>query len=143
MHLATKFQDLRVVKGIGDGPPTPFEHPFSQTAAMFLGELLCLIVYKITTLPFFRKKEKVDDVEEGEQASLVSGDQLANVDGVTTTVVPKKPQLNPLILWIPALCDLGGTTLLNVGLFLVCVFINVCLAKDILSYVYHTYLLID
>jgi hypothetical protein len=25
--LATKFQDMRIVKGIGDGPPTPFEHP--------------------------------------------------------------------------------------------------------------------
>jgi len=114
--LATKFQDLRVVKGIGDGPPTPFEHPFSQTAAMFLGELLCLFVYKLTTISFFSKKEKVDDAEQGEQASLITGDQLATPDA--SAPEPKKPQLNPLILWIPALCDLGGTTLLNVGLFL-------------------------
>jgi len=112
VFLATKFQDLRVVKGIGDGPPTAFEHPFSQTAAMFLGELLCLFVFYLTLLPkYFSKKESSGEENE----SLTQSDALAGDD---SQAKQKKPKLNPLVLWIPACCDLGGTTLLNVGLFL-------------------------
>jgi drug/metabolite transporter (DMT)-like permease len=119
---ATKFQDLRVVKGIGDGPATPFEHPFFQTACMFLGELLCLFVYRLTIMG--AKSAVVVEKKETERSGLIQNDQLAenthsetNVTTITTEE-KKKPELNPLILWIPACCDLGGTTLLNVGLFL-------------------------
>lgn len=118
--ISTKFQDMRVVKGVGDGPPTPFEHPFSQTAAMFTGELLCLAAYYISILPFWRRGKTASAAaastsgEEG--ASLVENDGLATDDD--SQAKKKKPKLNPLILWIPACCDLGGTTLLNVGLFL-------------------------
>ncbi len=118
---------MRVVKGVGDGPPTPFEHPFSQTAAMFTGELLCLAAYYISILPFWRRGKTASAAaastsgEEG--ASLVENDGLVTDDD--SQAKKKKPKLNPLILWIPACCDLGGTTLLNVGLFLVRIFVVV------------------
>ena len=110
---ATKYQDLRVVKGVGDGPPTPFEHPFFQTACMFVGELLCLGVYYLTRLASAGGKS--DKKEESE--TLVQNDQLSELNA-TNESEEQKPKLNPLVLWIPAICDLGGTTLLNVGLFL-------------------------
>lgn len=37
----------------------------------------------------------------------------------TKIIAKPKQQVNPLLFWIPAFCDLSGTTLLNVGLFLV------------------------
>lgn len=129
--LATKYQDLRNVKGVGNGPPTPFEHPFFQTAAMFLGELMCLFVFKLVQAYswFSNRRANAKSGEENEKSSLLEGDQLsANEQNNTeeqlsekdaALAIDKKPaKLNPLILWIPACCDLGGTTLLNVGLFL-------------------------
>src|SRR5690349_15118621 len=39
-------------------------------------------------------------------------------DDVALLTAPKKvPYTNPLLFAIPAMCDLGGTTLMNVGLF--------------------------
>lgn len=121
------------MKGVGNGPPTAFEHPFFQTAAMFLGELMCLFIFKLVqTYLWFSNRRGNDKVGEGnEKSSLLAADQLSNNEQNSTEEqlsendaalgIDNKPaELNPLILWIPACCDLGATTLLNVGLFLVC-----------------------
>jgi drug/metabolite transporter (DMT)-like permease len=97
--LTTKFQDLQVVKGYGDAPPSAFEHAFFQTACMFIGELICLFAFRISKL--FEKAPAKEEVQVD--------------DSVPTQ---NKKYINPLLFWIPACCDLGGTTLLNVGLFL-------------------------
>lgn len=94
--LCTKFQDLLYVKGIGDTPPKSFEHPFFQAGVMFVGELLCLLVFCGTRIVALRnKKQQVQ------------------------TDAQKIPHANPLLFWIPAMCDLGGTSLQYVALFLV------------------------
>ncbi|KAF0974756.1 hypothetical protein FDP41_006230 [Naegleria fowleri] len=99
--ITTKLQDVSNAKGIGDGPPTAFQHAFFQTAAMFLGELLCLIPHNIQLLYYKIKGKKT--AEESSEDSLIEK--------------KPKPFTNPLIFWIPACCDLGGSTLLNFGLF--------------------------
>ncbi|EFC46438.1 predicted protein [Naegleria gruberi] len=102
--IATKLQDVSNAKGIGDGPPTAFQHAFFQTAAMFLGELLCLIPHNLQLL--YNKIRGRGKAKEEESDSLMDSEK------------PKpKPFTNPLIFWIPACCDLGGSTLLNFGLF--------------------------
>lgn len=73
-----------------------YSHSF-QTAAMFLGELLCLIPHNIQLLYYKIKGKKT--AEESSEDSLIEK--------------KPKPFTNPLIFWIPACCDLGGSTLLS------------------------------
>jgi drug/metabolite transporter (DMT)-like permease len=101
--IVIKFQDLQHVKGIGKLPPAPFEHPFTQTTVMFLGEFCCLFAYVVMTLiSRFKKKGKEDLVEESSPINELS--------------TKKSKKANPLFFIIPALCDLLGTSLLNLGL---------------------------
>ena len=108
---------------------------------MFVGELICLFVFRLTVVKDFfvsmyRKRQGTNNVSAetyGETQSLMkdgSDDTIVNnVDsGVSMDDIvadgqqqqqqqQTKKYINPLIFWIPAICDLGGTTLLNVGLF--------------------------
>lgn len=108
------------MKGIGDAPPRAFEHALYvdfftlhiqlhsfQTGCMFVGELICLFVFRLTLL--FQKKKKDAEVSISEKPKA-----YVRCEFFFNTL-----QVNPLLFWIPACCDLGGTTLLNVGLFLV------------------------
>lgn len=74
---------------------------------MFLGELACLFAFIITRgFDFGYKLIKKNNTEN---LTLVEEVKLKNKDD--------KEKANPLVFWIPALCDLTGTTLLNFGLF--------------------------
>lgn len=67
---------------------------------MFLGELLCLIPHNLQLL--YNKIRGRGKAKEEESDSLMDSEK------------PKpKPFTNPLIFWIPACCDLGGSTLLS------------------------------
>eukprot|EP00818_Percolomonas_sp_WS_P006465 CAMPEP_0117450268 /NCGR_PEP_ID=MMETSP0759-20121206/8378_1 /TAXON_ID=63605 /ORGANISM="Percolomonas cosmopolitus, Strain WS" /LENGTH=378 /DNA_ID=CAMNT_0005242779 /DNA_START=136 /DNA_END=1272 /DNA_ORIENTATION=- len=106
--VATKFQDLQIVKGTGRGPPTKFEHPFLQTAIMFVGEYACLFAHYLSVLIVsgvykLRQKKSEEDFKD------IVEEQTAKK--------PVQEHANPLVFWIPAICDLSGTTLLNIGLF--------------------------
>ncbi|KAL9644106.1 hypothetical protein ABK040_005572 [Willaertia magna] len=48
--ISTKLQDVSNAKGLGDGPPTAFQHAFFQSYCMFVGELICLIPYNLQKL---------------------------------------------------------------------------------------------
>ncbi|KAL0490816.1 solute carrier family 35 member [Acrasis kona] len=135
--LSGKYSDLRVVKGTGDGPPTNFEHPFYQTGAMFIGELSCLFVYFFTLTAaykflkskllglFSKSKDPIQTAthtgldthqyinESQENISLL---QENPAKGLNEEVVTNQRYTNPLLFLIPAACDLGGTTLMNLGL---------------------------
>jgi len=81
---------------------------------MFIGELACLFVFKLSQLfsKVTKKKKDSEDVSPiQDDTSLLKSDG----SGILSDEKPK-PYVNPLIFLIPALCDLGGTTLLNVGL---------------------------
>ncbi|XP_033232096.1 solute carrier family 35 member F6-like [Belonocnema kinseyi] len=92
--LSVKFADR--VDAIGEnGEVRKFNHPFVQAAFMFLGETLCLLVFKM--LCWYHNKKADGSIETN---PLTKGNRDAS----------------PLILIIPALCDVIATSLRYIGL---------------------------
>nr|XP_023027987.1 solute carrier family 35 member F6 [Leptinotarsa decemlineata] len=92
--LSTKWADE--IKSIGrDGVKKNFEHPFFQASTMFLGELFCLLTFKILYKFYSRRADGTEDVHE-----LTKGNR----------------NFNPLILFIPAMCDMTATSIMYIGL---------------------------
>ncbi|KAL2711852.1 solute carrier family 35 member F6 [Vespula squamosa] len=92
--LSVKYADKQVVPG-QDGVPRHFNHPFMQSSFMFLGEMLCFLIFKIAYCYYSRK----DD---------------GSVDNSTLTKGSRN--FNPFILFIPAMCDMLATSIMYVGL---------------------------
>jgi drug/metabolite transporter (DMT)-like permease len=87
--IATKIQDGVVVGSDDAGKDILFKHPAVQTAFMFAGEALCLI-------PFFINQWLKSD---------------------TASLDTSRFRSTALAFTLPALCDAGATTLLNLGLY--------------------------
>ncbi|XP_033642637.1 solute carrier family 35 member F6-like [Asterias rubens] len=89
--LSTKWADVQTA--VGDpkygNEPHAFFHPFFQASCMFLGELSCLVAFKML---FFYHKYRKTDKDFGPQ------------------------KFNPLILLPPAMCDMCATSLMYIGL---------------------------
>lgn len=100
--LFTKYQDNQCVKYCDDPDESKhqnFEQPALQTLQMFVGEMLCFIVYQL----MYRSSI----FQRGDRNKLIDG------EGVEPLNLPLNKSLK---LSIPAICDLTATTLLNVGL---------------------------
>ncbi|XP_054159226.1 solute carrier family 35 member F6-like [Oppia nitens] len=92
--LATKWADI--TNSVGkDGKSRPFNHPFLQAVSMFLGELSCLLAYKLLYL-YYKQKDYTDE----QLPPSISGSR----------------SFNPLIFLPPALCDMTATSLMYIGL---------------------------
>ncbi|XP_003708299.1 transport and golgi organization 9 [Megachile rotundata] len=91
--LTVKYADQQVVPG-EDGQPRHFNHPFMQSSFMFIGEMMCLAVFKIAYYYYSRRGDNSID------NPLTRGSQV----------------FNPFILLIPALCDTFATSIMYVGL---------------------------
>ncbi|XP_066144792.1 solute carrier family 35 member F6 [Euwallacea fornicatus] len=92
--ISTKWADT--IKSPGkDGIPKKFDHPFFQASTMFLGELMCLIFFKVMYRIYSNRADGTEDV-----SPLTSGNR----------------NFNPLILYIPALCDMTATSIMYIGL---------------------------
>ncbi|KAJ2557521.1 hypothetical protein EV175_001297 [Coemansia sp. RSA 1933] len=145
--LLTKLQDKQCVGNCSDPDASKreyFEQPVWQTLNMFYGEMLCLACfYLFSTLRLRRRNEgNASDSRDGYMPIAESSyeDESSNAqiaqDVPTTDALPvvtssdteeastdNQTQLKPisgwatLWMWIPAACDLLGTTLMNVGLF--------------------------
>lgn len=87
--LSTKWADKLESTG-SDGQIRTFNHPFLQAAAMFLGEMLCLLSFKLV---YYMKRNT------GGHA-LTNGNQ----------------NFNPFILMPAAMFDLFGTSIMYIGL---------------------------
>jgi len=96
---ATKWADNTKAKG-SHGEVTQFNHPFVQAVGMFIGETLCLIAF---------------------------GGLYFDSYGCAAAPAPKKRKptqlqlarpFNPLLLALPALCDMTATSTMYVGLTL-------------------------
>ncbi|XP_076662224.1 transport and golgi organization 9 [Halictus rubicundus] len=92
--LSVKYADQQVVEG-EDGQLRHFNHPFMQSSFMFVGEMLCLLVFKIVYAYYKRR----DD-------GSVDNNPLSKGTRV----------FNPFILLIPALCDTCATSIMYIGL---------------------------
>jgi drug/metabolite transporter (DMT)-like permease len=104
--LWSKWQDMQCVENC-DNPDLKqhvlYEQPVWQTLQMFLGEMLCFLPVIYSWLANSRTS-KVQLPIDSEQVPKP---------------VPTSEELTGwkiLLLWIPAACDLTGTTLMNVGL---------------------------
>ncbi|KAH7912142.1 hypothetical protein BJ138DRAFT_1061692 [Hygrophoropsis aurantiaca] len=109
--LWSKWQDMQCVENCSDPNPANhvlFEQPVWQTLQMFLGEMLCFLPVIYTWIRTQRKAAPVflpSDSDEDDHApskSAVSSQELRG--------------WKILLFWFPAVCDLTGTTLMNVGL---------------------------
>lgn len=94
--LATKWADNSYSIG-RDGKLRLFDHPFLQAVGMFLGELSCLLVFRLVFWYYTRKAKAGEAVE---LPPSVSGSR----------------DFNPLIFLPPAMCDLFGTSIMYIGL---------------------------
>ncbi|KAK7918147.1 hypothetical protein PG985_010021 [Apiospora marii] len=144
--LLTKYQDNQCVRDC-DGPnPKTFEQPVLQTAQMFVGEAGCWIVVGLMALyrKYFNKPTPNEsgyrplDTSDNNDATVVSegrGDEEDatsestltnnNTNGAIASSAAKKPRrdtlagIRILLLALPALIDICGTTLMNGGLLMV------------------------
>lgn len=92
--LSTKWADTLKSES-SDGQVRPFEHPFVQACAMFLGEFLCLLTFKAVYYHLWRKNDGAEDRHD-----LVKGNR----------------EFSPWILFVPAMCDMIATSIMYVGL---------------------------
>ncbi len=93
-------QDTTVVAHGHHGAPLTFRHPAVQSACMFAGEFLCLLLYVAMQ---WRKKAAAPDPMHGE----LSFEPNTQRHSMRTF----------LSFSLPAVCDAAATTLLNLGLF--------------------------
>lgn len=105
--LATKFADIQEAPGrngsffmrngtkISTAEPHPFNHPFLQATGMFIGEFSCLIFFKIMMWIHSRRNTPEDELPD-----MLKGNR----------------DFNPLIFYLPAACDMVGTSMMYVGL---------------------------
>ncbi|SAM06130.1 hypothetical protein [Absidia glauca] len=97
--ILNKFQDMQCVSNCEDPDPTKrryFEQPVWQTLNMFVGETFVWVVY------FYQKWQQ-------RRFTVVKDDEPA---------LPPLKGAKSFLFWIPTMCDLTATTLMNVGLIL-------------------------
>ncbi|XP_050499916.1 solute carrier family 35 member F6 [Diabrotica virgifera virgifera] len=92
--LSTKWADTLKSRG-RDGEVKNFNHPFFQASSMFLGEFCCLLAFKFFYRKFSKRNDGTEDVHD-----LTKGNR----------------HFNPLILFIPAMCDMMATSIMYIGL---------------------------
>merc|ERR1712223_538732 len=104
--MSVKWADTMDSKG-SDGKLRGFRHPFLQAAGMFLGEMLCMVVFYL--IRWFKKwKSK----RHGSYEILYSTDEAERVANEEAN----EAKFNPLIFLPPALCDLTATSIQYIGL---------------------------
>ena len=90
------FRWADITESIGrDGTKRVFNHPFLQAVSMFLGELTCLLAYKVLYL-YYKRKDYTDE----QLPPSISGSR----------------SFSPFIFLPPALCDMTATSLMYIGL---------------------------
>ncbi|EFX00692.1 integral membrane protein [Grosmannia clavigera kw1407] len=133
--LLTKYQDNQCVRNCDDPDPKKhvlFEQPVLQTAQMFVGEMGCWLVIGLISL--YRRyvdgglaATAEDGYEPVQTADEGAADDSASIHS-TTALNGSKPAVRTvgelrgfalLLLSLPSICDILGTTLMNAGLLLV------------------------
>ncbi|OHF00578.1 integral membrane protein [Colletotrichum orchidophilum] len=105
-----------------------FNQPVLQTAQMFVGEMGCWLVIGLMKL-YRRYRPGTDPTANGYEAVNTNDTDIADAPLVGNVDGPPKPQEDGsdailrgpriLLLALPAICDILGTTLMNIGLLLV------------------------
>ncbi|KAH7038037.1 integral membrane protein-like protein [Microdochium trichocladiopsis] len=134
--LLTKYQDNQCVRNCDDPDPKKrahFEQPVLQTAQMFVGESGCWIVVGFMSLyQSYANKHKRDGYQavstRDPSAARDNDDDAASITSQDTLITRERRSGAPdgllsgfgiLLLALPAICDILGTTLMNAGLLMV------------------------
>ncbi|CAK7218331.1 hypothetical protein SEUCBS140593_003511 [Sporothrix eucalyptigena] len=142
--LLTKYQDNQCVRNCDDPDPKKrayFEQPVLQTAQMFVGEMGCWLVVGLMSLYERYQVRKNGGSATAGGAGYQAVDSSAPEDDATTDAasIHSTTALNGngqvkfaatdensvlrgfgiLLLALPSICDILGTTLMNAGLLLV------------------------
>ncbi|KAH8653482.1 integral membrane protein [Xylariales sp. PMI_506] len=125
--LLTKYQDQQCVRDCDTPHPKLFEQPVLQTAQMFVGESGCWLIVGLLSL--YRKYIKKTTPSENGYRPVNTADADEEDDsaeeGVTAAAANKNlgqgvlSGYRILLLALPAICDICGTTLMNAGLLMV------------------------
>ncbi|PNP54770.1 hypothetical protein THARTR1_04975 [Trichoderma harzianum] len=119
--LVTKYQDKQCVRNCEDENSARrvfFNQPVLQTAQMFVGEMGCWLVVGVAAA-YRRLASKRSPAERGYQAinsNRTDGDDDDTLEDDQPSVLRG---YRILLLALPAICDICGTTLMNIGLLLV------------------------
>lgn len=124
--LLTKYQDNQCARNCDDPDPLKhryFHQPVLQTLQMFVGEMGCWLVIGAGALyrRYFSKKASAAGYEA---VSTDETDVADASDDIDDDVAPIKSDsdlkgVRILLLSLPAICDICGTTLMNAGLLMV------------------------
>ncbi|KAF9533489.1 hypothetical protein CPB83DRAFT_845347 [Crepidotus variabilis] len=101
--LWSKWQDMQCVENCADQDPTKhvvYEQPVWQTLQMFIGEMLCFLPVLYT---WFKNRGQTRPASPPPPSK-------DDPEGLPLT------GWKVLLFWLPAACDLTGTTLMNIGL---------------------------
>ncbi|KAF5019769.1 hypothetical protein F66182_8206 [Fusarium sp. NRRL 66182] len=126
--LLTKYQDNQCVRNCGpdDNPRKRafFNQPVLQTAQMFIGEMGCWLVVGFMAL--WRRVKGTAPEEQGYQAVGTEDNRDTTADPEAndrTKLLPNGQSVlrgyRVILLALPAICDICGTTLMNAGLLMV------------------------
>ncbi|KDN44140.1 hypothetical protein K437DRAFT_214889, partial [Tilletiaria anomala UBC 951] len=121
--IFNKYQDMQCVAHCDDPDPqrrTDFTQPVWQTLQMFLGESICLLPVGARLLWEYRKKQgqySAVALQDPEPDADQGNVELQEHEAVGLAAQPKEMQGRAILLFFtPALCDIIGTSLMNVGL---------------------------
>lgn len=130
--LLTKYQDNQCVRNCDDLDPKKrryFEQPVLQTAQMFVGEMGCWLVVGLMSLYNRYQAKKgtsvayeavaADDVDAENDGASIHSRTALNGKPIVTDESSVLRGFGILLLALPSICDILGTTLMNAGLLLV------------------------
>ncbi|KAI7870654.1 hypothetical protein BDF14DRAFT_1993856 [Spinellus fusiger] len=113
--ILNKYQDMQCVGNCTDPDPTKrryFEQPLWQTLNMFIGEFA---VWSVYLYQVWQSRTRIPPSAVNTMNAAVIIDDV----GLSKPYEKKKLTWSrSLLFWIPTLCDLTGTTIMNVGLLL-------------------------
>ncbi|RIA94712.1 integral membrane protein [Glomus cerebriforme] len=116
-----KFQDMTCIEHCDDPKHAKhFEQPVWQTFNMFIGETLCyILVYAILLWEYHQARKYVPLATDG--TLTADSERITIIDeneNNELTKVEEEEMTGWLVylFWLPTLCDICGTTLMNVGL---------------------------
>ncbi|CAB4378480.1 unnamed protein product [Rhizophagus irregularis] len=119
--ILNKYQDMACVEDCDDPDNAKyFEQPVWQTFNMFFGETMCyVLVYAILIWEYHQARKyaplAVDGTLTGNSEENIVIEENENAD----VKVEEGEELTGWLVylfWLPTLCDICGTTLMNIGL---------------------------
>ncbi|GAB5585254.1 hypothetical protein Unana1_00154 [Umbelopsis nana] len=122
--ILNKLQDMQCVENCSDPDPTKrlyFEQPVWQTLNMFIGEtgVWSVYLFQLWQQKHLRLEEDDEEVVPSAVNQMDAAVVIDDADRLLKEAEEHTQELTGwknLLFWIPTLCDLTATTLMNVGL---------------------------